>query len=328
MIHKMICTVCAMLIFFSLFQIPASAADNQASTSDPLSEDGVQIIAHRGFSGIAPENTLAAFRLAGQYGFWGAECDIQQTSDGVWVIMHDSFIDRTTDGSGTVSNMSYSELLEFTVDSGNGIEQYPNEKIPTLIEYLDVCRDYGMHPVIEIKYNADVSQMEALASILNVRKEKASFVIASFNGILLSEIKRLLPCVKVYMIRQIVSDYDIAYSLRKKIDGISFSTSVSKEMINKVHSAGLKSMVWTIDDEDMMEYYRSHRVEFILSNSIAPQSEPSEMTAGQYEESQIQATAPDETEHNTKQTGEQNSVSIVSRILSFIRDIFRMDFSS
>ena len=97
--------------------------------SETLPEDTLHITAHRGLSALAPENTLPAYRLAGEYGFWGAECDISQTSDGVWVLMHDKTVDRMTDGEGLVSDFTYEELSALTVDAGNNIEQFPGTKV-------------------------------------------------------------------------------------------------------------------------------------------------------------------------------------------------------
>ena len=88
----------------------------------------MRMTAHRGYSSVAPENTLPAFRMAGEYGFWGAECDISTTADGVWIIMHDETVDRMTDGTGRVADLTYEEICALTVDAGSNIEQYPNTK--------------------------------------------------------------------------------------------------------------------------------------------------------------------------------------------------------
>ena len=113
--------------------------------------EDVKLTAHRGFSGIAPENTLVAFEKAGEYGFYATECDVHLTKDGVWVIYHDDNIFRLTNGYKNIEEATYEELQEYVIDNGVNVDYYPNQKIPTLEEYLIVCKDMKIIPQIEIK---------------------------------------------------------------------------------------------------------------------------------------------------------------------------------
>ncbi len=169
-IKKSVSLFLALLMAFGC-ATPALAASETLSvyTSYKIPAGSVRMTAHRGYSAIAPENTLPAFRLAGEYGFWGAECDICNTADGEWVIMHDDTVDRMTDGVGKVNEMTFAEIRALTVDAGNNAEAYPGTKVPTLTEYLDVCKEYGMHAVIEIKDNADYAKLDDLADLLSAR---------------------------------------------------------------------------------------------------------------------------------------------------------------
>ena len=111
----------------------------------------VKLTAHRGFSGVAPENTLVAFEKAAEYNFYAAECDVHLTEDGVWVVYHDDNIFKLTNGYKTIKKTTYDELQEYVIDNGVNVEDYPNQKIPTLEEYLVVCKDMKIIPQIEIK---------------------------------------------------------------------------------------------------------------------------------------------------------------------------------
>ena len=104
--------------------LPASADAGVRSVyeSYKIAPDSVRMTAHRGYSAMAPENTLPAFRLAGEYGFWGAECDTSPTADGVWIIMHDDTVDRMTDGEGKVKDLTYDEIRALTIDDGSNVE--------------------------------------------------------------------------------------------------------------------------------------------------------------------------------------------------------------
>jgi len=112
-----------------------------------------RLYAHRGYQAEAPENSIPAFELAGRYGFWGIETDLYATSDNVVVCMHDETINRMTDGTGNIADLTYEELCQYHIDTGTNVEQYTIEqlKIPTIDDYLSICRYYGLIPFIELK---------------------------------------------------------------------------------------------------------------------------------------------------------------------------------
>ncbi len=97
-------------------------------------------VAHRGFSGIAPENTLAAFKLAIDQLFvrW-IELDVQLSKDGVPVVIHDFTLERTTNGTGRVKDTDWKELKRLDAGGWKSAE-YQGERIPTLAQVLDLCR--------------------------------------------------------------------------------------------------------------------------------------------------------------------------------------------
>lgn len=105
-------------------------------------------IAHRGFSSVAPENTLPAYRLAAQNGFKWVECDVQYTSDGVAVLCHDSTINRTSSGTGTLSSYTLEQLREFDFGSWKSAD-YTGTPIPTLEDFLMCCNRLGLNAVID-----------------------------------------------------------------------------------------------------------------------------------------------------------------------------------
>ncbi|MFP4698544.1 MAG: glycerophosphodiester phosphodiesterase family protein [Eubacteriales bacterium] len=95
------------------------------------------IIAHRGASGIAPENTIVSFQKAIDQGAEGIELDVHLTKDEIPVVIHDETIDRTTDGSGYIKDFTFEELNRY--DAGNYFDKkFMNEKIPTLEQVLEL----------------------------------------------------------------------------------------------------------------------------------------------------------------------------------------------
>ena len=109
----------------------------------------VKVFAHRGASAYAPENTLAAFRLAEEQGADGIELDVQLTKDGQVVVIHDENIDRTGTGTGAVRDYTLEELRKLSFH--NHMEAYEGEKIPTLEEVLTFVKQGRMEVNIELK---------------------------------------------------------------------------------------------------------------------------------------------------------------------------------
>lgn len=118
--------------------------------------DSIVLSAHRGFQPEGPENTVLSFEAAGKHGFDYIETDVLMTADGELVCIHDSTLDRTTNGSGKVQAMSYAEILQYRVDTaayGFDISSADPSKlyVPTFREYLKICKKYGSKPFIELK---------------------------------------------------------------------------------------------------------------------------------------------------------------------------------
>ncbi|MEW6201513.1 MAG: glycerophosphodiester phosphodiesterase family protein [bacterium] len=103
------------------------------------------LVAHRGASHLADENTLKAYALAAEYGMDYIECDPRLTKDGVFVIMHDATVDRTTNGSGEVSQLTLTEIKSMRTENG--------EQIPTLEEVLVLAKERGIGIFIDTKVN-------------------------------------------------------------------------------------------------------------------------------------------------------------------------------
>lgn len=144
------------------------------------SEAGTKFIAHRGFSSQAPENTITAFKLAGDAGFWGAECDVQVNKDGTFVIFHDDDLSRMSAGKDkrSIKEISDGDLEKNIIKTGSNYENFKGDpdatKIPTLDRYLEVCKEKHMVPVIEIKmaFNEQIDETVQTQSIEDVEKDE------------------------------------------------------------------------------------------------------------------------------------------------------------
>ena len=158
-----------------------------------------QIIAHRGASYLAPENTLAAFRKAMEIGADGVEMDVQKTLDGGLVIHHDYIIDLHTDISGRIYDMTEGELKDLDFGSWKDVA-YKDEKIATLAEALALCRSMeGCTVQLELKstMDNDPAFVSGVVDAIRAADIADRLVLISFNHDLLRQAKQLMPELKV-----------------------------------------------------------------------------------------------------------------------------------
>lgn len=113
-------------------------------------DDSVKAIAHRGYSTDAPENTLPSYVLASQKGFSYVECDVNFTSDGVPVLLHDDTINRTSNGVGSINDLTTAQVKTYDFGAWKNTK-YVGTTIPTLEEFLKLCFKLNLHPYMELK---------------------------------------------------------------------------------------------------------------------------------------------------------------------------------
>ncbi|MBR5245885.1 MAG: hypothetical protein IKV25_00765 [Clostridia bacterium] len=222
-----------------------------------LSEKGlptdVNLFAHRGFSGIAPENSAAAFVEAGEKGFFGAECDIQLTSDGIWILNHDDNINRMTNGRGIVSELTFEEIKEYKITSGHNFLKYRDQKIITLDEYLEICDRYDVIPQIEIK-GGNNKCLDKIFEALDVHKgmrEKA--IIISFDTEILASLREMDSEIELWYVTSEITDEGIEMCAENNY-GMGFNGNKYLKNpnggIEKAQQLGIELGCWTIDNPD------------------------------------------------------------------------------
>lgn len=207
----------------------------------------VKYIAHRGFSELAPENTIPAYEMAGRYSFWGAETDIHTTLDGFWVCMHDSTVERTTNGMGRVNRFTLEQIKSMDIDDGNNISQYQHLKVPTLQEYLSCCIKNNLYPVIEIKRAQNRKDYDSFMKILREYKIEKECIVISFDYDALEEIRKRSKDIYIQFLSEITEKN---ISKVKSLGNAGFDceyTTLTKELIERAHKEGLLVNCWTVD---------------------------------------------------------------------------------
>ena len=235
------------------------------------SDKNITLVAHRGFRGVAPENTEPAFFKAGQAGFWGAECDTYRTADGVWVIEHDPVTYRMHGGVKNIEKLTYDELYNMPITNGIDIENYADLRICTLDTYLNICKDFGMTPVIELKGKNNTEYYGEIIDLVAKYDLEAIYISFEFESI---KALREVTNAKLFYLVNEITDEDIA--LAKSIDncGIDFDGNKEKNfengMIAKCQEEGLELGAWTIDELEVVDKLVENGVTLITTNAIEP----------------------------------------------------------
>jgi glycerophosphoryl diester phosphodiesterase len=235
-----------------------------------ITDSYMQGVNHRGYSVGAPENTLPAYILSYKHGFKYVECDIAFTSDGVPVLLHDSTIDRTSDGTGNINELTYEQVLQY--DFGSWFSQdYVNTKIPTLMEFLSLCRNLGLHPYLEIKSSSSYTteQIHEIVDIVEAYGMKGNVTYLSFNASYLSEVVSYDEYADVNYVVYSITDAVIttAEGLRtgKNVVYIG-SQSYTNGEINKCKAKHFPLSVWVIDNPQTISTLDQY-ISSVTSNS-------------------------------------------------------------
>ena len=206
-----------------------------------------RLIAHRGAQADAPENTIPAFRIAVEQGYWGLECDVTRTSDNHYVVFHDSTVDRMTDGSGNIYEMTLAEVQALTIDAGANISQYPNLTIPTFEEYLELCVKSNVVPVIELKQEAlTVDDIQPILTLIRNYNLEDIAVVISFNTTLLEKLRELSPSIRIQVIYSSLTQSDIDYCYSKKFGVDGSRTAWTTALSNYAKGKNVETNAWTV----------------------------------------------------------------------------------
>ena len=283
---KIIIIVCAVIAVAAAISISATVLKNRVYTLADAgieSAEDITLISHRGMNVFAPENTLESARKAAEFGYTQVEFDIRMSKDGVWVLMHDEDIERTTNGKGKVSELTYRQLLEYRVD---GADKNELVVIPSLDEMLSLCSQLGLQPVIEIKQDG-TEFIKDLLNFIGYRCGDCSII--TFDRAQTEEVAKHIKSgetslfnakVEYYWLVSELSDENLEVAKADTSVGVSFNgnKSGSEEEIKKFTDAGIKLATWTIDKPKRLGELYSLGVKTITSNRITPHGIPEETT--------------------------------------------------
>lgn len=229
----------------------------------------VKTIAHRGIVTEAPENTMAAFKVAAEQEFWGIEFDVQSTKDHQFVVMHDSDLARMTNGTGYIKNYKRWELRRYRIDSGANLDKLPIQRIPDLPEVLKLCQSYNVVPVIELK-EVQLMELPGLLELLQKYDMEDKAVIISFKLELLEWLRNHSEQLQLQWIEKKMSTDHINQCSRLNIDIDTKFYSLTKPKVDYAHSRNVLVNCWTILNDKDYQKMVSFGVDFITMDIIPP----------------------------------------------------------
>ena len=208
-----------------------------------LESDRCLVIAHRGASAAAPENTLAAFRLAADLGADGVELDVRRTVDGQLVVIHDASVDRTTDGTGRVAALTLDQLRRFDAGRKFG-PPFRGERIPLLSKVFEVL---GGRLLVDVEVKA-AGVEAALLDLIRKTQMVDLVLISSFDAQVVAHVRDLAPEMPAGLLQSAADPY-AAVSVRATAY-LPEVTALTADVVASCRSHGLRVITWTVRTEE------------------------------------------------------------------------------
>lgn len=245
-------------LYFILFVFLLSCMENSEPYRRPL------IIAHRGASGVAPENTLAAVQKALDAGADIVEIDVHFSKDKKIIVMHDASVIRTTEGEKDLEQMTLEEIK--SLDAGSWFSaDYAGEQVPQLEEVLSLIQGQAIL-LIEIKKgrNGRYEGLEqAVIDVVDSAQARDKVIIQSFEYETVQQVQQLAPSIEVHQLVTAAGGLD-------EYTGIAainpYYRTLTHRFIRQAHERGLKVFTYTVNSEKEMKKCMRGRVDGIITN--------------------------------------------------------------
>lgn len=227
----------------------------------------VKMIAHRGLSGIERENTCSAFVAAGNRSYFGIETDVHLTKDGQFIIIHDDDLMRIAGSNMVVEETSFEKLRGIYLSDLNGIVRH-DLFLPSLNEYIAICKHYSKECVLEIKNRMEKADIERLAGVIREFEWLERTIFISFEPFNLVALRQLLPDQRIQLLAKKMSKevFDTLSEYRFDLD--IKHTGISKSDIKQLKDLGFSVNIWTVNDPELAKTFAGYGVDFITTNIL------------------------------------------------------------
>lgn len=237
--------------------------------------DEITLTAHRGLSAIEPENTLPAFKAACEAKYNYVEFDIEPTSDGKWIVMHDDDLRRTTNGHGKITERTLAEVSALKIDNGANIENYTDLRVPTFEETMALLDRYypNTKPMIEIKSIGKNNLDSLIEFFKDYAARGRSTIVISFDKDIIDTLYKECPEQTYWLLTSELSDEAVDFcknhgNMRAAFNGNNAKNTDS--VINAAIDADIPLAAWTVDSPDTLKNLYDLGVRYFTTNCITP----------------------------------------------------------
>ena len=235
---------------------------------DTIKVNFKNIVAHRGQSGIERENTASAFVAAGNRKNVGIETDVHVTADGKYIIIHNDNTEQVTGVNMSVEGSNFADLRALRVIDMDGTRDRADLMLPTVTEYIRICKRYEKHCVFELKNAFTKEQIAEICAIFAGEgyMEHTTFITFVYENLVY--LRELYPAQSAqYLVCELNSEV-IDKCTAIKVDLDVLHTALTKENIAEAHAAGIVVNCWTVDTVADAERVIACGVDYITSNIL------------------------------------------------------------
>jgi len=226
------------------------------------------VIAHRGASAAAPENTLVAQEIARKGGADWIENDVQPSKDGIPFVLHDGTVDRTTDGTGNIRDLTAAQIK--ALDAGSWFApQYVGERVPTLAEQLADLRTRGGNLLLEIKGRHTKDEVAKIVQVIRDQQMTGRVFVQSFEVDALRYTYELAPELPLGLLRSSLDADPVAIARELHLTAYNPDGNAllaKPEIVAPLHAAGVAVMAWTMDSASLWQRLERIGVDGVITN--------------------------------------------------------------
>lgn len=227
-----------------------------------------KMIAHRGLSGLELENTNSAFVAAGNRSYFGIETDVHVTADGQFAIIHDDNTKRVGGDEMIVEKTTFETLRAIRLVDKDGQKGRRDLMIPSLAEYISICKKYDKEAVLELKNHMKPQQIYAIIDVIRECGWLEHTTFISFDLPNMICIRQRLPEQRVQYLISEYTDWLLETLVKEKLDLDIYYKAITAERVKELHDNGIEVNVWTVDTLEDAQRMTEYGVDYITSNIV------------------------------------------------------------
>lgn len=229
----------------------------------------VKMVAHRGLSGLEKENTCSAFVAAGNHaGYYAIETDVHRTVDGQFIICHDDDTARVGGDSLIIEQTTFQTLRQLQLMDTDGTRGRADLRLPTLAEYVNICKKYQKDCVLELKNELKASDIYKIVAEVDKLQYLEHVIFISFQLKNLVALRRRYPEQAAQYLLNSWESGSIDTLKKYHLDLDIRHSALTPEIVREVHSAGLQVNCWTVNTEAEGNALVDMGADFITTNIL------------------------------------------------------------